>query len=246
MAELKFVDVKTLRTVSPSFGTVLGDIESKMPAGHPYSDTDKITWAHETTHGINANVRNSNLVSGKVFNAFYVLEGKALLLEEPKLKIQDAAPNVPSSLRGDIYKLYMVDQATNAIESLVNACCNMCSLAYANDAEATGWNDRPLYLFDEWSAYQNGSAARNDLKIADRAETVAFMWEMAVYSSYMLMLDDNEERTTALTWMLNRSSIIYYSSSSTSKADAYLAKIKSENNLIDFWKKSGFEFLQNI
>lgn len=243
---LKFVEVKTLRSVSPTLGKVLGDIESKMPSGHPYSDSDRITWGHETTHGINANVRNANFVSGKVFNAFYVLEGKALLLEEPKLKIQDAAPNVPSSLRGDIYKLYMVDQATNAMESQASDCSNMCQLAYADEITATGWNDRPLYLFDEWVSYQNGTAVRNDLAISDRAETVAFMWEMAVYSSYMLMLDNNDERKEALKWMLDRSCILYYSSASTGKADAYLEKVKNTKSLIDYWKQCGFEFLENI
>lgn len=219
---LKFVDVKTIQNnVDRSLGVVLGDIESKMPKGHAYSDSDRITWAHETTHGINANVRNANFTSGKLINAFYVLESKALLLEEPKLTLRQVAPTIPNDLRGDIYKLYMVDQAAS-------------------------WNNRPLYTFDELSAYQNGTATRTDLKITNREETVSYMWEMSVYASYVIMLDDDNERREALTWMLNRTSVLYYSSFKTNKADSYLEKIKAETKLISFWKELGFELLKNI
>lgn len=219
---LKFVDVKKIQhTISPELGEVLGDIESRMPKGHQYRDNDKITWAHETTHGINANVRNANFISGKKINCFYVLNGKALLLEEPNFTLKQVSPTIPQTLRGDIYNLYMIKQADN-------------------------WNDRPLYTFDEWVAYQNGTATRNDLKIKDRAETVSHMWEMAVYASYVIMMDNDDERCEALIWMLNRSSILYYSSATTNKTDTYLEKIKLEEKLINFWKEFGFEFLKNI
>ncbi len=58
---LHFVDVPVIQSnVSASLGVVLGDIESRMPKGHQYSAQDKVTWAHETTHGINNSVRNAN------------------------------------------------------------------------------------------------------------------------------------------------------------------------------------------
>lgn len=227
MTKLKFVEVKSVKPLDSSLGIVLSDIESRMPNGHPYRDTDKITWAHETTHGINAKIRNSNLESGAIKNGLYLLNGNGLLVYEPKnLTLRQVASAVPTNLRGNIYKLYMVDQASS-------------------------WNDRPLYTFDEWSAYQNGTACRNDLNIESRSETVQYMWEMAVYGSYAIMVDPNvdyrrDERIEALTYMLNRSSVLYYASKFTQSADAYLEKIKLETKLVKFWKDCGFEFLKNL
>jgi len=223
LSNLPLVDVPIVQTnVDPSLGTVLGDIESRMPAGHIYRDADRITWAHETTHGLNARIRNSNFQSGKVQNAFYILNGKALLMDEPKgFRLSDVAPTVPSQLRGDIYKLYMIDQQS-------------------------GWNDRPLYMWDEWVSYSNGTATRTDLKITNRAETVAYMWEMAVYGSYVALKAADQVINDCLYFMLNRTEVLYYSSKSTEKSDAYLAKIKATDALMKYWDSVGFRFLENV
>ena len=50
----------------------LADIESRMPAGHIDRDSDLVTWAHETTHGINSRCR---VWAGSGMNAFYCLSG---------------------------------------------------------------------------------------------------------------------------------------------------------------------------
>ncbi len=56
----KWTDYPPIRQVdSQSMGRVLADIESHMPAGHIYRDADKITWGHETSHGIASNIRGS-------------------------------------------------------------------------------------------------------------------------------------------------------------------------------------------
>lgn len=125
---------------NPGLGVILGDIESHMPAGHHYSDGNKMTWAHETTHGINANIRNSVQPGRDRFNGFYVLRDRAIVLKEPDVTIQQVANMVPSALRGPSYKLYLVDQAHS-------------------------WGDRPLYLFDEWVSYTNGSECGKELNL---------------------------------------------------------------------------------
>jgi len=221
---LPFVDVPVIqKNVDSKLGIVLGDIESRMPSRHQYKfPSDLITWAHETTHGLNSNIRNANFQSGKTVNAFYVLDGKALLMEEPKgFGLSDIAPIIPSELRGGIYKMYMIEQQRS-------------------------WNDRPLYTWDEWVAYANGTATRTDLKIANRNETVVYMWEMAVYGSYVAMKAANQVINDCLYYMLNRTQILYYSSKGTEQADQYLIKVKATNGLIEYWDSIGFRFTENV
>jgi hypothetical protein len=64
---------------------------------------------------------------------------------------------VPSALRGDVYNLYLVQAQSD-------------------------WNEQPSYVFDEWSAYINGSDCRFQRGVQDRGETVQYMAEFSVYS----------------------------------------------------------------
>lgn len=221
---LTFVDVPVVQNnVDKSLGAVLGDIESRMSKGHQYSSSDRITWAHETTHGINSKVRNAIYKPDESKNAFYVLEGKALVLREPThITITQVASKIPQQLRGGVYQQYMVNQAK-------------------------GWNDRPLYIMDELSAFTNGSMTRTDLKITDRAETVSYMWEMAVYSSYVAMHSKMEELGDGLKFLLDRVAVCYYSSSNLqSFVDEYITKVKDTKELIDYLASVGFRFLENV
>lgn len=122
-----------------NLGRVLNDIDSHMPAGHQYRDANKITWAHETTHGINANVRNKYYrPNERRVNAFYVLEDRAAVITEPPITIAQMADMVPQDLRGPSYQLYLVQQRRD-------------------------WNNEPLYLMDEWTAYTNGTECGREL-----------------------------------------------------------------------------------
>lgn len=130
-----------VREVSdPDIGVVLGDIESHLPSRHGYSDRNKMTWAHEGTHGVNANIRNSLSNAKEVFNALYVLQDRAVVLKEPNVTIDAVARDIPKGLRGPSYGLYMVDQAVV-------------------------WQDRPLYVMDEWVSYTNGAEAGKELNV---------------------------------------------------------------------------------
>ena len=136
-----------------SYGPIITDIEQHLFAGHPYRSNDKVTWAHEGTHGANSVLRNKYGKPG-----FYVLKNAAYTLNEPRTTLSAVSPKIPRSLRGHIYSLYCVQ-----------------SRRY--------WNNQPSYLFDEWIAYTNGTITRNKLQIKGRRETTAYMIEMAIYST---------------------------------------------------------------
>ncbi|HEY5920750.1 MAG TPA: hypothetical protein VIV11_03725 [Kofleriaceae bacterium] len=89
-----------------------------------------ITAAHETTHGIQAHLRNYEAPQGHV-NAFYVLGGKVAFVTEPAMRKADIKPHIVAGLRGPRYNLYLEQQIA--------------------------WDDTPLYVFDEWTAYVNGA-----------------------------------------------------------------------------------------
>ncbi len=121
-----------------NWGQVLTDIEQHLPAsyGTQYRDSDWITWAHETTHGINSDVRNNYNTTGKKANGFYVLNNMAVILVEPNMTKSSIAQYVPQSLQGFRFSTYITGQSD--------------------------WDDMPTYVFDEWVAYTNGTACGVD------------------------------------------------------------------------------------
>ena len=119
-------------TTDNRWGAILTDIEQHLNPKHgkTYYSSDNITHGHETTHGINSDIRMALGGTGK--NGFYCLHNRAIVLTDPKCRISDVAPLIPQSLRGSRYNLYLVQQAHS-------------------------WNDMPTYIFDEWVAYINGT-----------------------------------------------------------------------------------------
>lgn len=131
-----WIDVPVLIPMEQCKGsTVLADIESRMPPNHQYAFPNApMTWAHETTHGLNSNLR-----SGKPgCNALYVLNGKAMVIKEPKGRLSAVAQLIPPSLRGPSFRLYLIEQRRY-------------------------WDDTPTYLCDEWTAYINGSCCGREI-----------------------------------------------------------------------------------
>lgn len=121
-------------------GTILQDIVNHIPSNQiaTYKADNMMTWGHETTHGINAHIRN-NLSPDKnaATNGFYLLKGQYALVKEPGIRKSEVAPIVPANLRGSRYDLYVAGQKE--------------------------WDDRPLYILDEWNAYINGGAVAVEL-----------------------------------------------------------------------------------
>lgn len=116
-----------------AWGTQLTDIARHIPSqyGDTYWFDDAITAGHETTHGIQAHLRNYVAPASIGWNAFYVLNNKAAMVKEPNIRKQDIKPYIAMALRGPRYNLYLEQQ--------------------------TEWDDTPLYVFDEWNAYVNGA-----------------------------------------------------------------------------------------
>lgn len=96
---------------------------------------DKFTTAHEETHGCNSDIR---MDAGAGMNGFYVGKNRAIALPEPNCKKSDCIKFIPVSMKGYRYDLYVTGQQE--------------------------WNDAPLYLFDEFTAYINGALSAIELK----------------------------------------------------------------------------------
>jgi len=193
--EPKFFEVSQLRQPDASLEPTLAEIDCRMPSGHPYKDSRHVTWAHETTHGLNGRLRNQHVqligikqgfttqgidtlglppgvefdyrlpIPGPVINeriklghinACYCLAGRGWRHEEPSFKLNDIAQAVPQELRGMSYQLYLVQQQQY-------------------------WNNEPLYVFDEWSAYLNGLSTAldhddgGDGQFSDLLQAIEFM-----------------------------------------------------------------------
>lgn len=142
---------------------VVSDIESHLPANHPYWDADRITWVHEGTHGINSWLRTHHGCP-----SFYLLRNRAILMQEPATTLSAVAARVPVSMRGEIYNLYLVQMQAD-------------------------WNEQPSYVFDEFSAYLNGAEARSALGISDRQETVRYAREFVGYSICVPWVANNND-----------------------------------------------------
>src|SRR5438876_9267332 len=122
------------------WGDFLTDIARHLPNryGDRYYSDDRITHAHETTHGINSHISNHLRNGRPPAYGFYVGNHQAILLSGPQIKLSQVAALIPASLRGSRYQLYCIDQQKY-------------------------FEDHPLYLFDEWVAYTNGAHAGVEL-----------------------------------------------------------------------------------
>lgn len=130
----------------------LADIESHMPrGGHIYTALDDhVNWSHETTHAVNSAIRNQ--VGGGT-NAFYCLNDKAFVLREPRVRKSQVCAFVPVELRGSGWGLYMAGQQE--------------------------WDDTPLYILDEWSAYLNGAMTHTELLDAGARQGRSYQADVA-------------------------------------------------------------------
>ena len=131
----------------------------------PFQKTGRnSTNAHETVHGIHNELRNSDKETRD--NWFYIVNVGAIPFPEPNFTKDKVNPYVPEELREFRYKTYLLG--------------------------AEGWNDRPLYLMDEWVAYYNGGATavdqveRNDYK-GGRVGAVSGILEFSIYCTALLM-----------------------------------------------------------
>ena len=128
----EFVKVPVLKQHSEK--SVYGDVMSHSQE-RPFGDQNgRSTNAHETAHGIHSYLRNKYTSPQKRVNGFYALDGRGVIVQEPKLRKNQIANFVPKSFRefcADRYNLYVTGQRE--------------------------WDDTPLYIYDEWTAYIIGA-----------------------------------------------------------------------------------------
>ena len=136
-ARLKFVESAPFNTAANAkWGPLMRDIVNHSPGeADEFSQYDLSTNAHEKIHGINSYIcKNSvgkcNYWAGST--GLYFGAGKAVLLPNPPMKRSQVRPFVPASLHGRRYKLYLLEQEH--------------------------WEEYPLHILNEWSAYYFGAA----------------------------------------------------------------------------------------
>lgn len=165
---------------------------------NPVLDESRNTNAHETTHMITSDLRNAYSQSlGKKVNGFYVMNGKGVILDEPRLRKSDMIPFVPQSLRSYRYPTYVTGQGA--------------------------WDDTPTYIFDEWVAYVNGGATSIDDVQKGRhkdswADSVSGCLDFSIYAVSMCMAIEakdpeyfrsNTQFKNFMRWHLKRAYDVY-------------------------------------
>jgi hypothetical protein len=132
---LRWIAVSPVRQVNGE--GLLAEIRSRVASDEGMERDTGSTQGHELSHFLAARIRNENGFNppAKAFRAFYMYGGHAAIIEGPPVTIQDVMRATPPEYRGYAFKSY-------------------------TDAETlAAWNDRPLYLVEEMTAYINGCVA---------------------------------------------------------------------------------------
>lgn len=127
---------------------ILTDLESQVPTavGDKYRAPEPITHGHEATHAIN------DRLSKPGQQALYLLNKQYVSFAIPNLKLEDVQKYVPSELQHFRYHTYVVKQSTVRYE-VING---VTELIFSH-------NKNPLYLLNEWVAYNNGASVGMEL-----------------------------------------------------------------------------------
>ena len=146
--------------------TFLSDIVSQCPNPEVYRDSDIVTTGHESTHGVNSRIRNMN----PGYNGYYFLNGDAFIVKTPRgVTLSQIARNTPQEWRGKIYNLYLIQQQQY-------------------------WNDSPLYVLDECTAYLAGACVGIEINNRHRTqESFDHALEMLGYARVAQKLAGNYE-----------------------------------------------------
>jgi hypothetical protein len=166
-------------------GKLLAEILAACPPGQEQQTGSLITIAHETTHAVNARVRNS-FGDGSRFNAFYVGQRTACVLREPRVRLRAVLSFVPAELRHTGARLYLFEQAAH-------------------------FEWQPLNILDEWTAYTNGTQAGLDAGQSE-AHSLERTVEFCAYATALLLAvekfdpsyADREPLCEFIAWQLER------------------------------------------
>jgi hypothetical protein len=162
---------------------------------NPFLSEARTTNGHESTHDINNDLSGTTKWTK---DGFYLLYGRGIILDRPRLTRPQINPFIPGSLRSSRYDLYFATQK------------------YGGDS--------PLYVLDEYIAYQNGAeVAIDDLKNGrwreDRIDSVSGPLEFFCYSMSLCMAIEkhdhdywrnNTKFKNFILWSAKRSERIFF------------------------------------
>jgi hypothetical protein len=142
---------------------IIADLQSHLSNPGLYTDSDLVTTAHETTHGVNSELRQQY---GKP--CFYALNGKVLSLpHELDTTLSQVAASVPEELRGRGFRLYLIEQQKY-------------------------WQNQPSYILDELSAYTNGAECSRQRQVDAHGE-IDFAVECLGYAAVLAKLTGDKD-----------------------------------------------------
>lgn len=195
-------------------------------AKNPVLKYNRSTNAHESTHMINSDIRNSipQISDGftNMINAFYIGNGKYVKCTEPPILKEDVISYVPPELRFNRYKLYIIGQRE--------------------------WNDRPLYILDEFVSYINGGKVSVENVLLNKNDTgwtdgVSGCLEFSIYTISLCMAindksnywKENAEFRSFISYLLDSACETYNKGKDMEefkwdKQDKLLESFKDENN----------------
>lgn len=202
--EYQLFEYKPIRTSTVS-SKVLNDLECHIQEGHQYRAANLVTWAHETTHGINSILRNKY---GRP--ALYLTGNEFAYLKPAQKRLNHVAKIVPPLLHDHLYNLYLVEQQRD-------------------------WDDDPYYILDEWSAYCNGCLLRNELLMKEDESEVLFMMQFSVFAGYLCMIEKQPDLIEFVKFNTHRSFNIYYRSpGNMTEVNKYLSFIRQDKRMEEF------------
>ena len=209
------------KEIVPEFITV-NEVQKRIQGNSIYADIinhaqkpvlehERKINAHETTHMINAQIRNAHYPG---HNGFYVTQGRGVVLKEPRISKSIVAGYVPATLRGPRFNLYLINQ--------------------------TEWNDTPTYILDEWVAYVNDARVGAEEKVADRTDAMFGTLEFSVYATALAMAvkerdpdywKSNEQFRNFLIWHLHEAKKTFFEGRSTfpwAEQDKFLQSLRDD------------------
>ena len=148
VSEPKYLYVEPCKAREDLRSFILADLESQVPVsvGNKYRAQQPITHGHEATHAIN------DRLSKKGYQAVYLLNKQYVTYKIPNVKLSDVQSHIPENLQLHRYHTYVVKQATVRYETIEGQSI----LIFSHE-------NNPLYLLNEWVAYNNGAAVGLEL-----------------------------------------------------------------------------------
>lgn len=177
---------------------------------------NRVTYSHEMTHELNSQF--STLTK----QAMYLTNGKYASILDPGVDISEIDRLLPAKLKKDhLYKVYFVDQVTQNRKFRFAALKNK----YLGT----------LFLFDEFSAYINGSFIKEQYKLDSDESEIENAYKFALYCGYVIYYLDS--KGVKYDDQILASYQYQYNRIKSLRSDEKYRRILSESEISNFLKK---------